>query len=103
MQDFACKDPEKMHYKVLADRARILKDSEKGVGLMSAELDKLIAEGEVRGEVRGEIRGRVEERKEFVKSLLEMGSLSKDVIAKCAKMPVEEVEALEKELNKTAH
>lgn len=66
---------------------------------MSAELDKLIAEGEI----RGEIRGRVEERKELIKNLLAVGSLSKEVIAKCAKMPVEEVETLEKQFNKTVY
>jgi len=31
MQDFACKDPEKMHSKILAERARYFKSDEHGV------------------------------------------------------------------------
>lgn len=58
---------------------------------MSVELEKLIAEG------------RAEERKELIKNLLAVGSLSQDVIAKCAKVPVKEVEALKEQLNKTVY
>jgi len=53
MHDFNCKDPDKMHFKMMADRARYLKKNPKGVSAMCKVMDDLRIESERRGEIKG--------------------------------------------------
>ena len=41
---FFCTEPDEMRYKVLADRARLFKKTEKGVRAMSGVLEEMRAE-----------------------------------------------------------
>ena len=41
MQDFFCTEPDEMRYKVLAERARLFKKTEKGVRAMSGVLEEM--------------------------------------------------------------
>ena len=45
MKDFFCRDPDKMNYKVLADRVRYFKKDEKGGAAMSRIMDEVREEG----------------------------------------------------------
>ena len=45
MEDFFCRDPDKMNYKVLADRVRYFKKDEKGGAAMSRIMDEVREEG----------------------------------------------------------
>ena len=48
MQDFACTDPDKMNYPVLAQRVRYFKEDEKGVGSMSRIIEEMRKETAVK-------------------------------------------------------
>ena len=41
MHDFFCRNPNKMHHKILADRARYLKEDEEGVDFMCREFEEV--------------------------------------------------------------
>lgn len=45
MHDFNCQDPEKMHYDILKEKARFLKETEKGAAIMYDEMNELWREG----------------------------------------------------------
>ena len=78
MQDFVCKNPEDMHYKVLADRVRYFKEDEKGVRAMCKAVEELCKE----------------EMLEAAKRFLEDGTLTVEKIAECLGLTVEEVTEL---------
>ena len=86
MQDFACKNPEDMHYKLLADRVRYFKEDEKGVRAMCRAVEELCME-----ERR---EGMMEAMVETAKRLLAEGTLAVEKIAECVGLPVEEVRKL---------
>lgn len=46
MHDFCCKNPDEMHYKELADKARYFKCEEEGIDKMGDVMEKLIAKRE---------------------------------------------------------
>lgn len=53
MHDFNCNDPADMNYKILADRAKYLKENPEGVRTMCKAMDDLRIESERRGEIKG--------------------------------------------------
>ncbi|MGN0734965.1 MAG: hypothetical protein ACI4LP_04005, partial [Anaerovoracaceae bacterium] len=86
MHDFSCPNPADMYYKVLAERASFLKEKEEGVNEMCKIMDDMKREA-------------VQERNyEFVIDMLNETDMSKEQIARLAKVTVEEVEELAKEL-----
>ena len=44
MHDFCCKNPDNMHYKELAEKAKYFKEEQKGVKIMGDVMEKLMAE-----------------------------------------------------------
>ena len=78
MHDFSCKNPDDMKYKVLAERARYLKQDEKGEANMSKLMEELIEE----------------EKMEIAEEMLKDGTLSFDKIARYLQFPIEKVQKL---------
>ena len=78
MQDFACQNPDDMHYKVLAERVRYFKEDEKGVRAMCKAVEELCKE----------------EKLEAAKRFLEYGTLTVEEIAKGLGLTVDEVTEL---------
>ena len=91
MYDFSCTNAKDMNYKILADRVRYFKEDVKGVENMCGVLE------EMRMEVAREaaIEAVKEERVETAQRLLKLGKLSYEEIAEMAKLPINEVKALE--------
>ena len=86
MQDFFCTEPDEMRYKVLADRARLFKKTEKGVRVMSGVLE----------EMREEV-ARKTAKNENLKTALEMlksGKFSESEIARYSFLTEDEVRKL---------
>ena len=86
MQDFACTDPEQMHYKQLAERARYFKEDEKGVAVMCKMME------DMRKEAANEAI--FNERRQLAIDAIKEGVLSHEQIAKYFKLTLEEVEGL---------
>lgn len=82
MHDFMCTDPREMHYKELADRVRHLKEDTGGDRAMGRVMEELI----------------MEEKQEVAIRLLQRGKMTKEEIAEDTELSIEEVNALEKEL-----
>lgn len=82
MQDFACKNPEKMHYKILAERVKYFKEDEKGVKAMCKAVEELCNE-----EKR-------ETRIDVAKKMLADGALTVEKIAEYSGLTVNEVKEL---------
>ena len=68
MHDFNCTNAEDMHYKLLAEKTRYLKENPKGVSEMCKVMEELreesFAEGREEGRAEGRKEGRAEGRKE---------------------------------------
>ncbi len=56
MHDLHCKNASDMYSKILANRVRELKETQKGVEVMCNEIEEIYSEGIERGERRGELR-----------------------------------------------
>ena len=78
MQDFACKNPKDMHYKVLADRVKYFKEDEKGVRAMCKAVEELCKE----------------ELVDAAKRMLADGILPLEKIAEYSGLTVDEVKVL---------
>ncbi|SME94976.1 hypothetical protein [Pseudobacteriovorax antillogorgiicola] len=69
--------------------------------MLSKKIDNWIAEGEARGEARGEAKGKEKGRKEaqqaIALALIQKG-LDKMLIAEATELPIEEIEALTKDI-----
>ena len=70
MHDFHCTKAEDMYSKVLAERVRVLKETQEGVEIMCKEMDKIYKAGELIGEERGKEKGKYE----TAMKLLELGA-----------------------------
>ena len=90
MHDFACTEPDEMHYNVLADRVRFFKESREGVVTMSRVLEEM----RYQSMQEGIEEGRKEGRKEMVVRMLQTGKLTVEEIAEYSGLEVEEVEEL---------
>ncbi len=53
MHDFYCTKAEDMYSKVLAERVRVLKETQEGVEIMCKKMHKIYKAGELIGEERG--------------------------------------------------
>ena len=97
MQDFACKDPEKMHYKELADSVRYFKTTKEGEVDMK-DIIELYAENKARkaAEAAAEKATKDAEQAERISFAKEMlaDKVSIDKIAKYSKLSLDEVAAL---------
>lgn len=87
MHDFHCKNADDMYSKVLARRARELKETPEGVDSMCREMEKIYRDGESRGIEKG----RAEQAKETALSLAGMG-LAVEQIAQAVKVSVQLVQ-----------
>lgn len=86
MHDFHCTKAEDMYSKVLAERVRVLKETQEGVEIMCKEMDKIYKAGELIGEERGKEKGKYETSMK----LLELGA-REDMIAEAVGHSVEEI------------
>ena len=86
MHDFHCTKAEDMYSKVLAERVRVLKETQEGVEIMCKEMDKIYKAGELIGEARGKEKGKYE----TAMKLLELGA-REDMIAEAVGHSVEEI------------
>lgn len=86
MHDFPCTKAEDMYSKVLAERIRVLKETQEGVEIMCKEMDKIYKAGELIGEERGKEKGKYE----TAMKLLELGA-REDMIAEAVGHSVEEI------------
>ena len=86
MHDFHCTKAEDMYSKVLAERVRVLKETQEGVEIMCKEMDKIYKAGELIGEERGKEKGKYE----TARKLLELGA-REDMIAEAVGHSVEEI------------
>lgn len=82
MQDFACKNPDEMHYKILADRVKYFKEDEKGVKAMCRAVEELC--NEEKREAMVDVATR----------MLADGALTVEKIAEYSGLTVEEVKVL---------
>lgn len=92
MHDLHCKNAGDMHSKILADRVRELKETQKGVEFMCREMEQIYSEGIESGMEKGELK----KAKETALSLTEMG-LPVEKIAKAVKFSVDTVQEWIKE------
>ena len=86
MHDFHCTKAEDMYSKVLAERVRVLKETQEGVEIMCKEMDKIYKAGELIGEERGKEKGKYE----TALMLLELVA-REDMIAEAVGHSVEEI------------
>lgn len=83
MHDLHCKNARDMHSKILADRVRELKETQKGVTFMCREMEQIYSEGIESGEMQ--------KAKETAIALAEMG-LPAEKIARAVKIGVDIVQ-----------
>ena len=86
MRDFWCTNACDMHYQVLAERVRYLKEVEKGVRHMCKAMEEFAKEE------------RYEEKIELVTNFLRMGKISVEDIAEASGLSVAEVQAIKDSL-----
>ena len=92
MQDFSCTDPEKIHYKQLADRIRYFKEDEKGVAVMCKMMEDMRNEAASVAELAV--------KKKMARKLLIEGKRSVEDIADFTELSIKEVEELAKNMEK---
>ena len=106
MQDFACKDPEKMHYKELADSVRYFKTTKEGEVDMT-DIIELYAENKAKKAAEVAAKEAAEkatkdaeqaERISFAKEML-ADKVSIDKIAKYSKLSLDEIRTLAAKLS----
>lgn len=78
MHDFSCKNPDEMHFRILADKMRYFKENDKGVAAMCKIIEDLIDN----------------EKKEIALKMLKDGKLLKEEIAEYLSLTLEKVEEL---------
>lgn len=83
MHDFACTDPDDMHYSILADRVRFFKESKKGVAVMSKIMDDMRKEALEEGML------------DVAKRMLSDGAIDPNKIAEYVQLPVDAIRQLQ--------
>ena len=86
MHDFSCANPDDMKYKVLAERARYLKQDEKGEANMSKLMEELVEEL------------MEDEKIESAEEMLKDGALSVEQISRYLRLPLEKIKELANQL-----
>ena len=82
MHDFFCKNPDDMHYKILADRVRYFKETEEGVSAMCKIIEDMCNEVELKKAQNVAIR------------MLKKGKLTNEDIAEYTELTLEQISAL---------
>ena len=90
MHDFACTNPADMQYKILAERARYLKESKEGQQVMCRAMEEMRKESVLA------------DRKQSAIRLIRAGKLSNEEIAVGVNLTLEEVEELADEISELA-
>ncbi len=85
MHDFSCKNPSDMKYKLLADRARFLKESKEGQQAMCRAMEQMRKETAMA------------ERRKAAKRMIKAGKLSYEEIAEYQELTLDEVKGLAEE------
>ena len=94
MEDFFCDDPDKMNYKVLADRTRQFKENTKGVRNMNSVVDEIREEGRAMGIEEGKIKT----SRQTAIRMLKHGKLSYEDITVYTDLPMNEILKLAEQL-----
>ena len=95
LKDFFCSNPDDMHNKKLAQRARYLKFNEGGITEMCELMEELAREEAERAAKKATYKNSVKIAKGFLKD-----GVPVDIVAKNTELPREEVEAIAKRLGK---
>ena len=98
MEDFFCDDPDKMNYKVLADRTRQFKENTKGVRNMNSVVDEIREEGRAMGIEEGKKEGIAETSRQTAIRMLKLGKLSYEDITVYTDLPMNEILKLAEQL-----
>lgn len=93
MEDFACTNPDDMHYTVLAERVRYFKESKEGVAVMCEAMEKMWNEAVNEGIKHG----RKEEANAVARRMIAAGLLPDEAIAEYSGLTLEEVKQLRQE------
>ena len=111
MHDFNCTKADEMHFELLAERTRYLKENPKGVQEMckvmedmrkeSLEEGKEIGrrEGKIEGKIEGRIEGRMESAFDIARKMLRAGKYALDEIAECVDLSLDQIKRLKIEQN----
>ena len=100
LHDFNCTNPEEMHYKVLADRARFFKTNEHGVSRMCKIMEEIKAKGVEEGVTQGIAQGIAQGVAETTLKIIKRQLKRKEdyaVIAEDTDTPIDEVIRIAKE------
>ena len=92
MHDFNCTSPDEMHFELLAEKTRYLKENPKGVSEMCKVMEDLRNESYAEGQAEGRAEGRVEGREQQAKdTAIRMNKKGRSVeeIADCIDFDVE--------------
>ena len=88
MEDFFCTEPDKMNYKILADRTRQFKEDMEGVRNMNSVVDEIREEG------------KLESSKNTAINMIKLGKNTYEDIAFCTDLPMNEVLKLAQQLKR---
>ena len=98
MHDFACTDPEEMHYDVLREEARRLKGAKEGRGRMNSEFEKVVREITEASRKEWELKGERNSAIKVARSMLADGLVPPDKVAEYSGLSLGEVESLKDSL-----
>lgn len=93
MHDFACIDPDKMNYKLLADKTRYFKEDMEGVTSMCKAVEELCNQERLEGIEQGIEQGMEQARMELIINNLKKGK-SCETVAEIFDIPVEDVQKI---------
>ena len=99
MHDFACMDPEEMHYDVLREEARRLKGAKEGRRRMNSEFEKVVREITEASRKEWELKGERNSAIKVARSMLADGLVPPDKVAEYSGLSLGEVENLKNSLN----
>ena len=98
MHDFNCTDASEMHFHLIADRTRYLKENPKGVNEMCKVMEDMRRaereEGRLEGRAEGRAEGKNEEKKNTILRMLADGTLTIEKIAEFVGLPLDDVKKL---------
>ena len=96
MQDFFCISPDKINYKILADRMSYLKESKEGVSIMTSIEREIYEKGIERGIERGMERGRLDSLNDIAVKMLK-DNVPFEAISRYSELSMEQVTKIAKE------
>lgn len=105
MHDFCCKNPDEMHYKELADKARYFKCEEEGIDKMGDVMEKLIAKREKEAVEKANMKAASKTEKAVKKERVELAQTllkeneSLERTARLSKLSLKEVRKLADKLS----